>query len=63
MAKTIIGTIVTLILIFGFIIVSPIVGIWSLNTLFPTLAIPYSLNTWLAFTALAGVIHTICIRK
>jgi len=32
----------------------PIVGIWSLNTLFPTLAIPYTWQTWLAFNCLFG---------
>ncbi len=28
--------------------VGPLLTIWSLNTLFPTLAIPYALNTWAA---------------
>jgi len=32
-----------LLLIFG-----PFVTIWSLNTLFPALAIPYTFSTWLA---------------
>jgi len=34
------------------VIFGPIVGIWSLNTLFPTLAIPYTWQTWLAFNCL-----------
>ena len=36
------------------VIFGPIVGIWSLNTLFPTLAIPYTWQTWLAFNCLFG---------
>lgn len=30
------------------VIGTPIALIWSLNTLFPVLAIPYTLETWLA---------------
>jgi hypothetical protein len=47
-------------LIFGitFILVAiafgPIVGIWSLNTLFPILNIPLTWQTWLAFNLLFG---------
>ena len=47
-------------LIFGitFIVVAiafgPIVGIWSLNTLFPVLNIPLTWQTWLAFNILFG---------
>jgi len=36
------------------VIFGPIVGIWSLNTLVPTLAIPYTWQTWLAFNCLFG---------
>ena len=32
-----------LLLVFG-----PFVTIWSLNTLFPALAIPYTFSTWIA---------------
>ena len=38
------------------IIFGPIVGIWSLNTLFPVLHIPYTLDTWVAFFLLFGSI-------
>jgi uncharacterized membrane protein len=34
------------------IIIGPLLGIWSLNTLFPVLAIPYTWETWLAFALL-----------
>lgn len=30
------------------IVVAPVVVIWSLNTLFPALAIPFTFSTWLA---------------
>ena len=35
------------------VIIGPIITIWCLDTLFPSLAIPYTLDTWLA-TALLG---------
>ena len=38
------------------IVFGPIVGIWSLNTLFPVLHIPYTLETWVAFFLLFGSI-------
>ena len=37
------GVIVILVFIGG-----PIATIWGLNTLFPSLAIPYTIETWLA---------------
>ena len=36
------------------IIIGPLLGIWSLNTLFPILAIPYTWETWAAFLLLFG---------
>lgn len=36
------------------IVVGPLAGIWSLNTLFPVLAIPYTWETWLAFLLIFG---------
>lgn len=35
---------------------TPFVTIWSLNTLFPNLAIPYDFWTWLAMVWLNGII-------
>jgi hypothetical protein len=43
-----------LVLIVTVIIVGPLLSIWSLNTLFPVLAIPYTFETWLAML-LVGV--------
>ena len=44
-----------LILIVFVVIVGPLLTIWSLNTLFPVLAIPYSIETWLATVIVAGI--------
>jgi hypothetical protein len=37
-------------------IIMPIATIWSLNTLFPMLAIPLSVDTWMATIILGGVV-------
>jgi len=37
-------------------IIMPIATIWSLNTLFPVLAIPITLETWAATIILGGVV-------
>jgi hypothetical protein len=34
--------------------IGPILGIWSLNTLFPVLNIPLTWETWAAFAILLG---------
>jgi hypothetical protein len=52
-AFTIIGVIVLLVLL------APFGTIWSLNTLFPVLNIPYTLETWLAVIMLGGGIFSI----
>ena len=36
------------------IVFGPIVGIWSLNTLFPVLNIPYTWQTWAAYFLVFG---------
>jgi hypothetical protein len=49
---------IALILLFALlmVIVGPIATIWALNTLFPVLAIPLTLDTWMAaFLLFAGV--------
>ena len=40
------------------IAIGPLATIWSLNTLFPVVAIPYTWETWLAAVILAGVFKT-----
>ena len=41
-------------LIVAVIVFGPLLGIWSLNTLFPVLVIPYTWETWAAFGLLFG---------
>lgn len=43
-----------LIVIFG-----PLLWIWSLNTLFPVVAIPYTFWTWLAALLIGGGVYSI----
>jgi hypothetical protein len=44
-----------LVLIVIVIIAGPLLSIWSLNTLFPVLAIPYTFETWLAVMLVGGM--------
>jgi hypothetical protein len=44
-----------LIVLFVAVVFGPLLTIWSLNTLFPVLAIPYSIETWLATAVIAGI--------
>ena len=50
------GILTLLAIIIGF---GPLLSIWSLNTLFPVLAIPYTLSTWFAVLWLFGGIGSI----
>ena len=45
-----------LIAILVLLVIFPIATIWSLNTLFPALAIPVTLDTWMASLILGGVV-------
>jgi hypothetical protein len=38
--------------------IGPIITIWALNTLFPTLAIPLTWETWLAVVVIGGVLKS-----
>ena len=38
------------------IVIAPLATIWSLNTLFPVLAIAYSVETWFAAVVLGSVV-------
>jgi hypothetical protein len=40
------------------IIIGPLATIWAVNTLFPALAIAYSLETWFAVVVLGAFIRT-----
>jgi len=52
--KSIFKLILGIMLIAVVIVIGPILGIWSLNTLFPVLNIPYTWQTWAAFLLLFG---------
>jgi len=49
---------ILLILLFAvaLIVLIPVATIWSLNTLFPALAIPLTFDTWCAALILGGVV-------
>jgi hypothetical protein len=44
------------VIILALIIIMPVATIWSLNTLFPALAIPITFDTWIATIVLGGVV-------
>ena len=52
---TILVAIVVILLI---LIFAPLLTIWSLNTLFSTLEIPYTMETWAATVIITGVIQS-----
>ena len=54
MIKSLIKLILGISLLVIVIVVGPLLGIWSLNTLFPVLTIPYTWETWAAFLLLFG---------
>jgi hypothetical protein len=40
------------------VIIGPFLTLWALNTIFPALAIPYTLETWAASLLLFGLTRT-----
>jgi hypothetical protein len=50
-------------IILAIVILAPIATIWSLNTLFPVLNIPLTLDTWMAAIILGGVFSGGIIRS
>lgn len=44
------------------VIFGPFLTIWSLNTLFPVLAIPYGLETWAAVILLHSTIRGLFVK-
>lgn len=40
--------IILLLLVAAIVVGTPLALIWAMNTLFPSLAIPYTMETWLA---------------
>jgi hypothetical protein len=54
MIKNILKLILGVSLIIAVIVFGPLLGIWSLNTLFPMLSIPYTWQTWAAYFLIFG---------
>ena len=51
-------------LILALVLAGPLLILWSLNTLFPVLAIPYTVWTWLAALILAVTVSpTVKVAK
>jgi len=42
--------------IVGILVLIPVAEIWALNTLFPMLAIPLTIDTWMAMVIITGAI-------
>lgn len=51
------------ILIVFLVVIGPVLAIWSLNTLFPVLAIPYNIYTWAAAGLLSGIFSRAKLSK
>ena len=49
------ATILAVIVVLLAIVLGPFAMIWSVNTLFPLAAIPYTFETWIAAIVLAGI--------
>jgi len=45
------------------VILGPVATIWSLNTLFPALNIPFTFETWCAVVVLGGVFKSNVVNK
>ncbi len=54
----IIKIIVALAVIILIIAVGPLLTIWAANTLFPTVAIPYTIETWFAVVVLGAFMRS-----
>lgn len=54
-ATTGFGVLCLIVFVVLLIIFMPLLVIWALNTLFPVLAIDYTLKTWFAIIIVAGI--------
>ena len=57
------NAIVAVLFIIALVILGPVATIWSLNTLFPALNIPYDFDHWCAVVILGGVFKTNIVKK
>jgi hypothetical protein len=46
-----------ILVVIALVIIGPLIIIWSMNTLFPVLAIPYDIWTWLATVFLFAAVR------
>lgn len=47
-----------------FVVIGPLLTIWALNTLFPALAIPFTLETWAAIIIIQSVLKAnVTVKK
>ena len=58
MKNNVFAVLIAIIVIILILIFAPFLTIWSLNTLFPVLAIPYTMETWAATVIITGVIQS-----
>jgi hypothetical protein len=54
---------VLILLVVAIVAIGPLLLIWSLNTLFPVLAIPYEITTWAAALILSATITSVKSNK
>jgi hypothetical protein len=59
-----IGLLFAIALVIVILAIGPLATIWSANTLFPSLAIPYTLETWVAVIILGAFFRAnVSIKK
>jgi hypothetical protein len=59
-----IGILFAIALVIFILAIGPLATIWSANTLFPSLAIPYTLETWVAVIILGAFFRAnVSIKK
>lgn len=53
-----------IVLIVALVVAGPLLTIWALNTLFPVLAIEYTIRTWLAALIIGALLSpTVRVKK
>jgi hypothetical protein len=58
LGETMTKVILAIAFIIFLVVIGPIITIWALNTLFPSLAIPFTWETWLAVVIIGGVLKS-----
>jgi hypothetical protein len=64
MSKTsMVGVVLGVAFIIALVIIGPFLVIWSMNTLFPSLVIPYTLETWVSIMVIGAWISGLMNTK